>query len=318
MKITVLYNEVTQIENGNLQDLLADQDTVKTAKEISTALISLGYDVTLFCVDEVSVKKLTKNYPTDLFFNNAFGIGNIVKSESQLAKIIEMTGIPFTGATAKNIVLTTDKKATKNLLLKSNLPTPKIGGKKFPIFVKPIGEDCSLGITQTSVVQNNQELKNKIKELKKLYGGNVLVEEYIDGRELNVTVVGNNNSLKVLPISEIIFTQNFPGKYHIVDFDSKWKEDSKYYSQSQGMCPAILDDSVKKHIEEIAKKAFLVTKCRHFARVDMRLDRKNSPWILEVNANPGIGKGDGIIRSAKAAGFTYESFLDFLVQLAVK
>lgn len=318
MKITVLYNEVTQIENGNLQDLLADEDTVKTAKEIAIALTNIGYDTELFCVDEVSVKKLNKSYPTDLFFNNAFGIGNVAKSESQLAEIIENTKISFTGATAKNIILTTDKKTTKNVLLKSNLPTPKCDGKKFPLFVKPIGEDCSLGITQSSVVQNNRELKNKINELKKLYGGNILVEEYIDGRELNVSVVGNNNSLKVLPIPEIVFSKKFPGKYHIVDFDSKWKESSLFFKESNGFCPAILDNNVKKTIEEVAKQAFRICVCRHFARVDIRLDKNNKPWILEVNANPGIGKGDGIIRSAKAAGFTYESFLDFLIQLAVK
>lgn len=318
MKVTVLYNEVTQITSGKSEDILADKDTIKTANNVVEALTDLGYEVELFKVDENSVKKINKDYPTDIFFNNAFGIGNALKSEADLAGIIEKSGIPFTGATSKNIILTTDKIATKDLLLAVGLPTPKIVNPKFPLFVKPIGEDCSLGISQSSVVQNNQELKKKIKELTKLYHEDVLVEEYIEGRELNVSIVGSGDSLRVLPISEIIFEANFPGKYHIVDFESKWNEKSDFFKQSNGVCPAKLDKNLKEKIEDLAKKAFIICGCRHFARVDVRLDKDNLPWILEVNANPGIGRKDGLIRSAITAGYTYESFLDFLIRIAVE
>lgn len=328
MKITILYNKVTQIENGKPEDLLAEDDTIKTANEINSTLENLGYATELFCVDETSVKKITGNYPTDLFFNNAFGIGNAAKSEGDLAGIIEKTGIPFTGATEKNIILTTDKVATKDVLQAFAIPTPGFAmfstvkkietNLKYPLFVKPEGEDCSFGITQSSVVQNEKELKKKVNELMELYHEGILAEEYIEGRELNISVMGKSKDLFVLPVSEIIFGPKFPGKYHIVDFDSKWSENSDFYRETNGVCPAVLDKNVKEKIERIAKKAFEVTGCRHFARVDMRLDKNDQPWVLEVNANPAIGKKDGFVRSARAAGYNYESFLDFLVKLAVK
>lgn len=328
MKITILYNKVTQIENGKPEDLLADEDTIRTANEINSSLVNLGYLTELFCVDETSVGKITGDYPTDLFFNNAFGIGNASKSEGDLVGIIEKTGIPFTGATEKNIILTSDKVATKDVLQAFEIPTPGFAmfssqkkiktDMKFPLFVKPSGEDCSFGITQSSVVQNEAELKKKIAELIELYHEGVLVEEYIEGRELNVSIMGKNKDLFVLPISEIIFGPKFPGKYHIVDFDSKWNECSDFFLETNGVCPAVLDKDVKEKIEKIAEKAFKVTGCRHFARVDMRLDNNGQPWVLEVNANPAIGKKDGFVRSARAAGYNYESFLDFLVKLAVE
>ena len=311
MKITVVYNEVKIKTYGKPEDLLADVDTVKTAEEIALALSSLGYETELFKVDEESVRSLTKSYPTDLFFNNAFGIGSTAKSEADLTGILEKTSKPFSGATSKNIVLTTDKIATKKILAAAMLPVP--GNSKFPLIIKPAGEDCSLGISQASVVNNKMELKKQKKLLEKTYAEEVLIEEFIDGRELNVTILGN----QVLPISEIIFGKSFKSKYKIVDFAAKWEEETDEFKETVGVCPAKLSEGLRRKIEEIALKAFMVTNCRDFARVDMRLDKNNQPYILEVNANPGIGPNDGVVLSAKAAGHSYLSFLQKIVSLAL-
>jgi D-alanine-D-alanine ligase len=309
MKIIVLYNLVTSKFFGNPKDILADEDTVKTARAIAKSL-----NADLFEVREDNFKRL-KNLNPDLFFNNAFGIGNIPKSEADLASLLEKTSIPFTGSGSRAILLTTDKKATKELLKLGNLPVP--GSEKFPLIVKPACEDCSLGISEKSVVNNPRQLKKQTDFLRKKYDEEVLVEEYIDGRELNVTVMGNGDKAEALPISEIVFGPSYKDKYKIVDFDAKWKEHSLKFKETVGVCPADLPGKLAREIQDIAVAAYLATGCRDFARVDFRLSKNNKPFILEVNANPGIGPEDGATRSARAAGMSYPQFLEVIVRNAL-
>ncbi|MEK7127665.1 MAG: ATP-grasp domain-containing protein [Patescibacteria group bacterium] len=314
MKIIVLYNSVKSVTVGRAEDVLADQDTVKTAEAIAQNL-EADHDVSLFEIKENNVSKLKKLKP-DLFFNNAFGIGNVPKSEVDLAAILEKTGVPFTGSPARAIALTTDKTLTKQVLQSSNLPTP--GENKFPLIVKPKAEDCSLGITEASVVANEQELEMQVNKLKELYSEDVMSEEYIEGRELNVTVLGNGDSAVALPVSEIVFGRKFPGKYKIVDFDAKWEEKTESFKETNGVCPANLSQDILKEVNRVAKVAYKITGCRDYARVDIRLSKDNIPYILEVNANPGIGPSDGAARSARAAGYTYPQFLEAIVSEALK
>lgn len=305
MKIFVVYNRVKSLAVGGVNDILADEDTVKTALAIAKEL-----DGELFELNEKTASKL-KNLDADIFFNTAFGIGGAPKSEAEVVTLLEKTGKPYTGSSVKAIILTTDKEATKNVLRAKNLPTP--GNTKFPLIVKPSGEDCSLGITQASVVNNMKELDKQVTLLKKIYSEDVLVEEYIDGRELNVTILGNT----VLPISEIVFGKSFDSKYKIVDFASKWEEESDSFKETTGICPAKLPINIIEKINQISLEAFRATGCRDYARVDIRLDKNNRPFILEVNANPGVGPNDGTVRSAKAAGYTYKSFLEKIIDEAI-
>ncbi len=301
MKITVLFNRVISLDVGRPKDILADDDTVKTAQAIATAL-----QAELFELTEKTAKDL-KNIRTDVFFNTAFGIGNSPKSEAEVTVLLEKTGIPYTGSDAKAITLTTNKYATKKILQAFGLPVP--GETNFPLIVKPSNEDCSLGISQMSIVRNKSDLEKQIKLLQKTYSEDVLVEEYINGRELNVTVLKD----RVLPISEIVFGKSFKNKYKIVDFAAKWEENTSDYKETVGVCPAKLLLSVQKKIEGIALHAFNVTGCKDYARVDMRLANNSFPYILEVNANPGVGPEDGATRSAKAAGLSYREFLEKII-----
>jgi D-alanine-D-alanine ligase len=156
-----------------------------------------------------------------------------------------------------------------------------------------------------------------VANLEKIYHEPVLVEEYIDGRELNVTVLGNGKNAKVLPTSEIIFGKSFAHKYKVVDFAAKWQKDSSAYKDTVGFCPAKLSEESKKKIEETCLAAFRITGCRDYARVDIRLSKEGIPFVLEVNANPGVGPEDGATRSALAAGYSYPSFLSEIVKIAL-
>lgn len=329
-KITLIYNKVNNLDFGNPQDILADEDTVKTAKSIAQTLIAEGTNVELFEVKEDNFTDLLE-LDTDFFFNLCYGIGSIPKTESEIPKILDLTGIPYTGANAAGIVLTTDKVATKKIFQKVNIPTPDYQlfqkplltlskNLKFPLIVKPQMEDCSLGINNDAVVEGEKDLRRKIEKIYSQYKEPVLVEQFINTRELNVTIIGNGNGIEVLPISEIIFGSSFDknNKWKIVDFAAKWLEDTDNYKETVGICPAILDKDIESKIKEFSITAYKSCRCRDYARFDIRLDEDSIPYFLEINLNPGIGPEDGTIRSAKAAGYTYGSFIRKLIDISLK
>ena len=327
-KITVIYNVVKELSYGVSEDILADEDTVMTAKAIYSELTKEGFQTELFEVNEDSIDQLF-DLKTDLIFNLCYGIGSIPKTEADVVKVLEKTGTPFTGAESHAIKITNDKVLTKKIFIENNIPTPTYqifvsptdridSSLRYPLIVKPKNEDCSLGIQNDSVVVNETLLRKKLEFLIKIYKEPVLVEEYIEGRELNLTLVGNHDQISVLPVSEILFGPTYDtGKWKIVDFDAKWKTESSNYIDTPGVCPAKLSNDILKRIQELSLIAFKACECRDYVRIDLRLSETGTPYFLEVNLNPGIAPEDGAIRSAKAAGFSYASFLKEIVKTAI-
>ena len=166
-------------------------------------------------------------------------------------------------------------------------------------------EDASIGISENSVVKSYRELRKQFEFLTKTYNKNIIVEEYIVGRELNCAVVGD----KPLPISEIDFTglpQNLP---KIVTYDGKWIEDSTYYNYTKPVCPAPLGERITKKIHETALAAYNAMNCRDYSRVDIRLSNDGIPYVIEVNPNPDISADSGFARAAAAVGISYKELL---------
>lgn len=326
MKIVILYNHVGSLSFGRPEDILADEDTVKTAGAVATAISELGFEYELFNLDQKNVSKL-KKLKADFFFNLAEGVGDKPKSEWEVTEILDKIGIPYSGSGPSAMRLTNDKIATKDLLSKHGLLTPHWQvfadhdrldrSLHFPLIVKPGAEDCSLGISQDSVVKTENDLYRMVRVLQNNYPDAVLVEEYIAGRELNVTVLGNGSKARALPISEITFGKSFVGHYKFVDFAAKWEENSTAYRDTPGTCPARLPKEVTKKVMAASEAAFRLTGCRDYARVDIRLARGNKPYILEVNDNPAIGPGDGAMRSAGATGLTYSQFIARIITEAM-
>lgn len=329
MNIIITYNKVTKTLGGAPEDLIADEDSILTVNALKETLLNLGHKVRLFDVNIKSLSKLSQLKP-DLFFNQAFGIGDIPDTESKVAKLLENTKIPFTGSPSAAIELSNSKIDTKKLLSQHDIATPKIvstvtgEGKKieqlhFPAIVKLSAYHSSIGLSQKSIVNSPEETADRISQLSKTYRGPFVVEEYIEGRELNVCLLGNGKTLQVLPISEILFSDYYKDKYKIVDFAAKWLEKSdEYLATSDSRCPAPMDEATLFKVESIAKKAFDLVGCADYARVDVRLTSENEPFVLEVNANCAIGPNDGAIRSAKAQGMTYGQFVQKIVDVALE
>ena len=193
---------------------------------------------------------------------------------------------------------------------KNDIPTP---GQKFPMIVKPAYEHCGIGITQDSIVKNESELRLKTQDLKMKYKQPVIAEEFIQGRELHVTVLEKNGRPWVLPPAEVIFEK--PGA--VLSYEMKWNAKSPEYTQAH-MEPAILNSNLKSQISKIAKTCYVKLGGRDYPRLDMRV-RGSEVFVLEINNNPGLDfdtdAGMGV--SARLAGFkTYSGLLKHIVENA--
>jgi D-alanine-D-alanine ligase len=231
----------------------------------------------------------------------------------------------FTGNLAFCLGNCLNKERTKNILRAHGINTPasmtinysdnileKDYKLKYPVILKLLKEDASIGISEFSVVDNFINLSKQVAFLQRTYKQDILIEEFIDGRELNVAVLGNN----ILPISEIEFKTLPPGLPKIVTYDGKWMEDSVYFENTKPVCPAILNGKIKKRVERTAMLAFEAMGCRDYARIDIRLNEQNIPFVIEVNPNPDISTDSGFARAAAAAGLSYAEMLHCIANFA--
>lgn len=187
---------------------------------------------------------------------------------------------------------------------------------RYPLIVKPPFEDASSGIENASVVRNYDDLKRRIEYILDEFQQPALIEEYIEGREINVSIF-DDQELEVLPISETDFSGMPDHLENIVSYQAKWDPLHESYHKTYPICPAPLTKHLKKKIEAIAVSAFRIMGVRDYARVDMRISQKNIPYVLEVNPNPDISEGVAFMRSAETAGYKYEDMLVKIVELAL-
>ncbi|HTY36994.1 MAG TPA: ATP-grasp domain-containing protein, partial [Bacteroidota bacterium] len=185
------------------------------------------------------------------------------------------------------------------------------------VIVKPSLEDASVGIDNGSIVDSFQALKKRVRFIFQNFDQPALVDEYIEGRELNVAIIGNRRPI-VLPISEIDFSglpDNLP---HIVTYAAKWMEGTDEYKGTVGVCPAQLPADIERQAKDVALQAYRVMGCRDYARVDMRLDKNNNLYVIEVNPNPDISDDAGFARSARAYGFSFDEIINKIVEYALE
>jgi len=217
-----------------------------------------------------------------------------------------------------------DKARAKSLLKSAGIRTPdfQVLDPKtvddfrliYPCIVKPRAEDASHGLTAESVVNDFEALKRQVLKISAAYGGDALVEEFVDGREFNASGFGNRRPA-VLPISEMVFElpDNLP---RVLTFDAKWNEDSPYFHGPKAVCPAVITPTQRRVIATVVLKVFRLFGCRAYARVDMRMDFDGKIHVIEVNPNPDISPGTGAARQSAAAGMSYTEFIGKIIQFA--
>ncbi len=320
-KIAIVYNEPI----GEEEAIVGVLDEVKAVHQ---ALAELGYPVIRvpLCPPFEHVRDRLKGLEAELVFNLFEGFECCPETEAMVADILSELGIPYTGCSSASLSLALDKAKTKALLEAAGIATPRYQllsprtlssfDLGYPCIVKPSGEDASHGLSEESVVRDFASLGRQVAKVSKLFGGKALVEEFVDGREFNATILGKRE-LAILPISEIVYSLP-PLRPRILTFAAKWQPYSLYFQCTKPICPAEIGVKEREHIAQVAISVFRLVGCYGYARVDMRLDTEGRLMVLEVNPNPDISPDSGAVRQAKVAGVGYSQFIEKIVMLALE
>lgn len=339
--VLLLYNQVGQDEYESLRSV--DPATlgftpeypiqVATVREEINAVVSAlqqeGYVVHTVNVQEnLQILQNALTGKPDVVFNLIEYFHDAPGMESAVAALYELYQIPYTGASPFALSLCRRKALTKQILLANGVPTPhyrllkkpavpRRHGLHYPLIVKPSREDASAGVSKDSVVHDYPALMQQVDTVFKEFSPPILVEEYIEGREIHVSVLGNDPP-QVLPPIEFDFSDLPPDYPRIISFDAKWNPLKEEYHRVHTVCPAKLSNRLRKNIEGIAVRAFQITGCRDYARLDIRLDTRNHAYVLEVNPNPDLTEGVSFMESAEKAGMTFAQTLGKIVEFALQ
>jgi len=325
-EIVVLYNLALGLERGRPEDLISDAETARVAQAVAGALQGHVRSVELAPVWDDLGEVLRRYDPArHVIFNLCESLGGRAWSEAEVPRLMRAGGFVHTGSSFLALRRAGNKLIPKRTLVAAGLETPAFEvirrpGRRpthvpLPAIVKPVAEHGSCGVSLASVVDDRQALGERIDECIRSYRQPALVEEFIDGRELNVALWGNGFP-EVLPIAEIAFTWTDEPLQRIVTFSGKWHADSVEAVGTPGICPADLSQDDQDAVEAAAVLAYQKMGVRGFARVDMRL-RDGTPLILEVNINPDLAEDAGFYRSARTAGHSYASMLLHILRLAL-
>lgn len=329
LKVAIIYNEpVTNlplINNGKDESIIGVLEEVVAVKKALLELRHTVEKVPLRLPIE-SVPDVLKRIQADVVFNLFEGFEDLPHTEPVVAKMMEDLGIRFTGNSSHTLALTLDKAEFKKVLQRagvstpaSNVLTPATLGSfnlNFPCIVKPRDEDASNGLNPENLVQNLEQLKVMVEKVSSRFRGYALVEEFVDGREFNASVLGNKE-LSLVEISEIVYTLP-PDMPRILTYESKWNEDSVYFQETGVCCPAKIDNDLREKITGVVLASTRAAGCRGYARVDMRQDKNGEIKVLEVNANPDIEPDLGIALQASTRGMSYAQLIQKIIDLALE
>ena len=310
-KCCIIYNQPG--ENA-LPDELDVLDQVELIEENLNALGIETYrrGVTENFMNEIAA--LASEKP-EFVFNLVESINNKGELCYFIPALLNMYSLPYTGNPVEAMFITTSKSLTSKTLRKAGINNPGccspsqwkelVPGHQY--IIKPVWEDGSLGITGESVFTFTPDYAEKLSSYKDSHW---LIEEFIDGREFNITLIPDENGPEVMPLAEIIFRNYEEGKPRIVDFRAKWEEGSFEYDNTIRHFPGdTLDAVLRKRITDAALQCWYEFGLKGYARVDMRVDHNDIPYVIEVNANPCISPDSGVVAAIKAAGIPFTDIL---------
>jgi len=328
-RVAVTYNAKKKCTGELPIDYYSEFDSEKTINAIKDTLEDGGNEVVLVEVN-YDLLDFFKNNHVDIVFNIAEGTcGN--SRESQVPAILDFLGIPYTGSGVLTLAMAMDKAMTKKILRCENIPTPNFQLFKdyndtidphlaFPLIVKPNMEGSAKGISTSSVVHNNTRLKEEVKKVIDTYHQEALVEEFIDGKEITVGILGNGNP-DVLPPMEIDFSGcKESGEYFYSWRMKEYQGDASKHLVPTFYCPARIDKEVERKVSDVALRAHLLLGCLDMSRIDIRLSNKdNIPYVLEVNPLPGLDPDESnLTLIAKRSGMSYKDLINGILGSALK
>lgn len=298
---------------------------VRAAKERGHIVSSFGFDGQI----PPLLEAIHEQQP-DVIFNLAEACLGEYRSDKNMAAFLELLGVPYTGTGPVGLMVCNNKAITKKILVYHDILVPRFcvyrvgenvkfpGLFNAPFFVKPLQEEASTGISQRSFAANEEQCKERVKFIHEHLGKDAMVEEFIEGRELYVGVIGHGKNIKVLPVWELKFA-NMPDTEHkIATYRAKWNQSYRDKWGIKNECADPLPAGIEEKIMDTCKKAYRVLNIDGYARFDIRLTPQGDVYIIEANANPELAKGEDFAASAEKAGIPYEELIEMIVDHAIK
>jgi D-alanine-D-alanine ligase len=327
LKVLALFDAIRP--TGINEDLNAElkTDDWKTEAGVLAALRELGHTVEhLALFDDLDLlRQKLQSFGPDLIFNLADQFRNNRAFDQHIVSILAMYGVPFTGCGSTGLTLCKHKGISKKILSYHRIHTPAFviiaRGRRiarprqlrFPILVKPLKEEASLGISQASFVENDEQFKERVQFIHEKYDNDVIAEEYIDGRELYVSILGNHR-LQVYPVRELVFREVPPDEPKIATYKAKWDEDYRKRWGLQNQFAEGLEPALVRHIESVCKRIYHLLTIDGYARLDLRLTAANELYFIEANPNPILAADEDFALSAMKTGLSYPQLIERIVR----
>lgn len=330
MRIGVCPSEIPVLLLYNLDpkwSVREQSEVIDITSQVGKELCIAGYPTTLVPVTNSDLDSVLSDYnPLEyIVFNWCESLPGMHHSESLVVEYLEKHGFTFTGASSATLALTLDKCRVKQLLDESGILTPRwetydkgssINWKRFPAIVKPSREHCSEGINRDAVVTTEASLKNRIRYIIKRFQHPALVEDFIAGRELHVSLWGNEN-IEMLPPAEMEFSSIKDEYDRLCTYEAKFVPESEKYKKINTLLPAPLNERELRDVEQACKDAYVLMGCHDYARIDLRM-KDGLFYITDINPNADICPDTSTISAAEFAGYPYNDFLGRLVLFAAE
>lgn len=303
----------------------------RTEYDVVSTLTAMGHEVRNLAVhdDLGDIRRASEEWKPHIAFNLLEGFDDITIFDQNVVSHLELLKLSYTGCNPRGLLLARDKSLSKKLLAYHRIPVPefevcRIGRPirrpkrlPFPLIVKSLTQEASIGISQASVVDSDEKLKERVTFIHESIRTAAIVEQYIEGRELYVGIVGNQ-ALQVLPVWELFFTNMPDGAKRIATDRVKWSvKYQKKYGIDSGPARELPQEKCDE-IQHLCKRAYRALELSGYARIDLRMDDAGNVWVLEANPNPQIARGEDFAASAENVGLSYEAVLQRIMNLGLR
>jgi len=330
LKVLALFDAIAPTTVD--QDLSAElkTDDWKTEAHVLDALQQLGHTTEHLAIfDDLDLlRQKLESFNPDVIFNLADQFKNNRAFDQNIVSFLEMQGFPFTGCGSTGLTLCKHKGISKKILSYHRIHVPNFvtiaRGKriarphrlKFPILVKPLKEEASIGISQASFVETDEQFRERVQFIHEKIDADAIAEEYIEGREFYVSTLGNLR-LNVFPIRELVFKEVPPDEPKIATYRAKWDEEYRKRWGLQNQFPEALDTALVSKIEQVCKRIYRLLTIDGYARIDLRVTASNEIYFIEANPNPILAQDEDFAQSAQKANLLYPQLIDRILRNAL-
>jgi D-alanine-D-alanine ligase len=326
--IVLMHDYLVPPDDVTGQDMMTVQ--WKTEYDVTSSLREMGHDVRIVGVkdDLTVIRRTVEEWKPHIAFNMLEGFHEVGAFDHNVVSYLELLRVPYTGCNPRGLMLARDKALSKTLMAYHRVPVPEfmvvhVGRKarrlkrlEFPLIVKSLTQEASIGISQASVVEDDARLQERVRFIHESIGTDAIVERYIAGRELYVGILGNQR-LQVFPVWELHFAKMPDDAHRIATERVKWsyKYQTKYGIKSGA---ARLPEDVKARLQHLARRVYRILDLSGYARIDFRMEESGKLYVLEANPNPQLSWGEEFSEGAEGAGLSYEAMLQRILNAGLQ